>query len=56
VIRKRIIDSHNEQYGIAMLERSTNVISLAFLENKDKSYEKLKTLLLHMRPVEVVLD
>ena len=39
-----------------MFERQTNTISLAFIENCDKNYEKLKTLLLHMKPVETVID
>ncbi|CAD8056618.1 unnamed protein product [Paramecium sonneborni] len=56
VIRKKILSNTIEEYGIAIFERQTNTISLAFLENRDKNYETLKTLLLHMRPVETVID
>lgn len=56
VIRKRILSAQHERYGIVMLERQTNVISMALVENEDRNFEKLKTLLLHMRPVEVVID
>ncbi|CAD8059529.1 unnamed protein product [Paramecium sonneborni] len=56
VIRKKIISNTIEEYGIAIFERQTNIISLAFIENSDKNYETLKTLLLHMRPVETVID
>ncbi|CAD8137335.1 unnamed protein product [Paramecium octaurelia] len=56
VIRKKILSNTIEEYGIAILERQTNTISLAFIENRDKNYESLKTLILHMRPVETVID
>ncbi|CAK58417.1 unnamed protein product (macronuclear) [Paramecium tetraurelia] len=56
VIRKKILSNTIEEYGMAILERQTNTISLAFIENRDKNYESLKTLLLHMRPVETVID
>ncbi|CAD8048051.1 unnamed protein product [Paramecium primaurelia] len=56
VIRKKILSNTIEEYGIAIFERQTNKISLAFIENRDKNYESLKTLLLHMRPVETVID
>lgn len=39
-----------------MLERQTNTITLAFIECKDNSFEKLKTLFLHMRPIETIID
>ena len=45
-IRKFIVNSKREEYGVALLETQTNVITLAYIENNDMSYEHLKTLLI----------
>ena len=55
-ITKNILSSTSEEYGIAMLERQTNVISLARIDNSDLSYHDLKTLITQTSPIEVVME
>jgi DNA mismatch repair protein MSH6 len=55
-LRKYIVSGKREDYGIALLESQTNVITLAFVINEGMTYEHLKTLLLQTRPAEVVID
>jgi DNA mismatch repair protein MSH6 len=55
-LTKNIVSVNAEEYGVAMLERQTNTISLAKIDNRDMSYHDLKTLITQTNPVEVVID
>lgn len=45
-IRRYFINSKKEEYGVALLESQTNVITLGYINNNDLSYDHLKTLLI----------